>query len=199
MTVQGPVKEQQRDGMSHRGRGMGGGVPHPPPTHPPPLKTFGRLFFRTHQTCSLALLGWFRSNPGGHLRRWTDIQRSPVARAPFNSSAPLAAGGGWGVQFHCTAALFVIAAALPVTAPSQETWRQLDTRLSVGPPLIQPKGACGTTAEGFPVLTCACLCDQHTTRLCTGEGPPPKKIGPKNFPGLRPFNNFLRRLWRQLV
>ena len=38
VTVQGPVKKQQPDGMSHRGGG--GGWTHPPipprPTHPPP-------------------------------------------------------------------------------------------------------------------------------------------------------------------
>ena len=52
----------------------------------------------------------------------------------------------------------------------------LDTMVSVGPPLIQsfvtaePKGAYGTTDEDLIVLTCACLCDQHTTHLRTGLG-----------------------------
>ena len=34
VTVQGPVKEQQPDGMSHRAGG-GGGWTHPPPPHLP--------------------------------------------------------------------------------------------------------------------------------------------------------------------
>ena len=47
-------------------------------------------------------------------------------------------------------------------AGKKETWCQLDNVFSVGLRLIQslvtaePKGADGTTAEGFVVLTCAC-------------------------------------------
>ena len=52
-------------------------------------------------------------------------------------------------------------------ARNKETWCQRDTVLSLGPRLIQPlvtaepKGAYGTTDEGFLVLTCAC--SHHTS------------------------------------
>ena len=49
-----------------------------------------------------------------------------------------------------------------------------DTMLSVSPQLIkalmpaEPKGAYGTADEDFLVFTCACPCDQHTTRPVRG-------------------------------
>ena len=60
MTVQGPIKKQQPDAMSH-----GGGESHTPPS--PPLNRLGQIFFRAFggsKIFSSAPIGWTKNSFG---------------------------------------------------------------------------------------------------------------------------------------